>query len=169
MNPTKSEVQALEGAPHFHFTSAFVSLISTLDPQGRPQDFYRYLGGSLYTENQLPRVIEFISAEIRAYFNTLSPLGLTHTELIPLTNCQLVPILTYRLMAQAVDSPTLRRFDAEIWRNLCLHSRLTAGIPPNTRWVPRKKNGLAFHSLYVYTLKTTYNTALRHLNCEGPP
>ena len=123
----------------------------------------------IYTENQLPRVIEFVSGEISAYFNTLAPLGLTHTELIRLTNCQLVPVLTYRLMAQAVDAPTLRRFDNEIWRNLCLHSRLTTGIPPKTRWAPRNKNGLAIHSLYLSTLKTTYNTALRHLTCEGPP
>ena len=169
MNPTKSEVQALEGAPHFQFTSVSGTLVSTLDPQGKPRDFYRYLGVYLYAENQLPRVIEFVSSEIKAYFSTLSPLGLTHTELIRLTNCQLVPILTYRLMAQAVDAPTLRRFDSEIWRNLCLHSRLTAGIPPKTRGAPRKKNGLAIHSLCVSTLKTTYNTALRHLNFEGPP
>ena len=114
MNTTKSEVQALEGASHFHFTSTSGSLVSTLDPQGKPRDFYRYLGVYLYTENQLPRVIEFISAEIRAQFNTLSPLGLTHTELLRFTNCQLVPILTYRLMAQAVDAPTLRKFDGEI-------------------------------------------------------
>ena len=44
MNPTKSEVQALEGASHFHFTSTAGSLVSTLDPQGKPRDFYRYLG-----------------------------------------------------------------------------------------------------------------------------
>ena len=106
MNPTKSEVQALGGASHFHFTSTSGSLVSTLDPQGKPRDFYRYLGVYLYTENQLPRVIEVILAEIRAYFNTLSPLGLTHTELIRLTNCQLIPVLTYRLMAQAVDAPS---------------------------------------------------------------
>ena len=150
MNPTKSEVQALKGASHFHFTSTSGTLVSTLDPQGKPRDFYRYLGVYLYTENQLPRVIEFVSAEIRAYFNTQSPL---------------VPILTYRLMAQAFDAPTIRSSDNEIWRNLCLYSRLTAGIPPKTRWAPRKRNGLAVHSLYLSTLKTTYNTALRHLNC----
>ena len=112
MNPTKSEVQALEGAPHFSFTSTSGSFVSTLDPQGKPRDFYRYLGVYLYTENQLPRVIEFISAEIRAYFGALAPLGLTQTELIRLTNCQLVSILTDGLMAQVVDAPTLRRFDA---------------------------------------------------------
>ena len=52
---------------------------------------------------------------------------------------------------------------------MCLHSRLTAGIPPKTRWASRKKNGLAIHSLYLSTLNTTYDTALRHLNWEGPP
>ena len=34
MNPTKSEVQALEGASHFRFTSTAGSLVSTLDLQG---------------------------------------------------------------------------------------------------------------------------------------
>ena len=105
MTPTKSEFQALEGASHFHFTSTSGTSVSTLDSQGKPRDFYRYLGVYLYTENQLPRVIQFILAEIRAYFNTLSPLGLTHTELILLMNCQLVCILTYRLMAQALMPP----------------------------------------------------------------
>ena len=62
MNPAKSEVQALEGASHFHFTSASGSLLSTLYHQGQPRDFYCYLGVYLYTENQLPRVIKFISA-----------------------------------------------------------------------------------------------------------
>ena len=32
MYPTKSEVQALDGASHFHFTSASGSFVSTLDP-----------------------------------------------------------------------------------------------------------------------------------------
>ena len=71
MNLTKSEVQALKGTSHFHFTSASGSFVSTLDPLGKPRDFYLYLGVYLYTENQLPRVIEFTSADIRAYFNTL--------------------------------------------------------------------------------------------------
>ena len=45
-NPTKSEFQALEGASHFDFTSASGSFVSTLDPQGKPRDFYPYLGVS---------------------------------------------------------------------------------------------------------------------------
>ena len=28
---------------------------------------------------------------------------------------------------------------------------------------------MAVHSLYLSTLKTTYSTAVRHLNCERPP
>ena len=40
MNPTKWGVQALEGVSHFHFTSTSGSLVSTLDPKGKPRDFY---------------------------------------------------------------------------------------------------------------------------------
>ena len=43
------------------------------------------------------------------------------------------------------------------------------GNSPEKPVGPEEKNGLAIHSLYLSTLKTTYNTALRHLNCEGPP
>ena len=36
MNLTKSEVQALEGASHFHFTSTSGCLVSTLEPKESP-------------------------------------------------------------------------------------------------------------------------------------
>ena len=94
MNPSKSEVHALEGAPHFSFISPSGAEVSTLDSLGNPRYFYKYLGVNFYTEGQLPRVIAFVSAEIASYFDYLAPLGLTHTELIRLTNCQLIPILT---------------------------------------------------------------------------
>ena len=95
--------------------------------------------------------------------------NITISELILLTNCQLIPVLTYRLMSQAVGLETLGRFDAEIWRNLCVHSRLTPGVSPKTRHMPRRSGGLGLHSLRVSAVKTAYNTAVRHLNFEGPP
>ena len=48
-------------------------------------------------------------------------------------------VFQLKVVGEAVDAPILRRFDSEIWRSLCLLSRLTAGIPPKTRWAPRKK------------------------------
>ena len=89
MNLTNSEVQALESAPHFGFTSFSGALVSTRDAQGNPRDLYKYLGVYFYTTDQLPKVTSFVLGEIRSYVHTLAPLMLTHSELIQLSNCQL--------------------------------------------------------------------------------
>ena len=78
MTPTKSEVQALESAPHFSFTSFSGALVSTRDAHGNPRDLYNYLGVYFYTADQLPKVISFVLGEIKSYFHALSPLRLTH-------------------------------------------------------------------------------------------
>ena len=115
MNVSKTEVLAMDGAPHFCFISASGANKSTLQDNGQP----KYLGVYLFTLN----LIDFITNEIGAFCTSTTHLGLTHTELILLINAQLFPILTYRL-AHDIPPNIIIDFENKIWAELCAHSRL---------------------------------------------
>ena len=169
MNVSKTEVLAMDQAPQFSFTSASGAKISTLLENGQPRSVYKYLGIYLFTNNQTLNLIDFINNEVTAFFTATAHLGLTHSELILLINAQLIPVLTYRLMAHEIPPNIIQGFEEKIWAELCAHSRLARTVSPKDRFPPRKFGGLGLHSLSISIHKSTYHTALRHLNREGHP
>ena len=171
MNAEKTEVQAMGPAPHFSFRAPGGAIVSTCKPgpDGAPRDFYKYLGVYVYSSNPGARLDEYILNEIGGFFSALAPLELTHSELVLLMNCQLIPILTYRLMAHSFPPEVLDFYDRALWAELCANSRVSEAVSEKDRGVRRKEGGLNLNSLQVSVQKTTYHTCLRHLNGEGPP
>ena len=98
MNCDKSEVHALGGVPHhdFHCPSSFT--LSTIDPTTQ-RDGYKYLGVYIYNNQHPPKLRHQVHSELQGYFANLTPLRLTLPLLVKLVNVQLMPILTYRLIA----------------------------------------------------------------------
>ena len=168
MNSEKTEIQAMGDAAHFSFRARGGMVISTCRPDGTPRDFYRYLGVYLYSSDPGGRLDTYVLNEIRGFFSTLAPLELTHSELVLLINCQLIPTLTYRLMAHNFPTSVLESYDKAIWTELCANSRVSGLVSEKDRNIRRKEGGLNLNSLRVSVQKSVYHTALRHLNGEGP-
>ena len=168
MNVTKTELLAMEDSPHISFTTPTGSLISTCFPDGTPRTVYKYLGIYLYTTNQKNNLDLYIKNEISAFFMALAPLELTHNELIVLTNSQLIPIITYRLIAHTMSPESLQSFDSLIWKEICAQTPLPLRLSKKDRHAS-KKQGLGLHLVSTSVHKSTYHTGLRHLNKEGCP
>ena len=153
---------------HFSFRSAGGARVSTCHSDGSPRDWYKYLGVYVYSSEPERRLDQFILNKIEGFFTTLSPLALTHSELIRLVNCQLIPILTYRLMAHNFPPEVISFYERAIWSKLCAHSRLSELVSGKDRAVRRRDGGLCLNSLQLSVYESVYHTALRHLGAEGP-
>ena len=56
-----------------------------------------------------------LKAEIQRFFPRLSPLPLTLSEYVRLTNSQLVPALAYRLITHSLSPNQLGKLQSLIW------------------------------------------------------
>ena len=118
MNVDKTELHALRGSGHTEIVSQHGGKISTLDSRGQPRSCYKYLGDFFYNSDAQSKVLDYVHAEINAFFARLAPLSLTATELISLVNKQLIPVLTYRLMAGPITDAQLYKIQQSIWHNV---------------------------------------------------
>ena len=168
MNVTKAEVLAMGNSPHISFPTSNGSIISTRFPDGTPRTVYKYLGIYLYTTDQKENLDLYIKNEISAFFTALATLELAHNELIVLTNSQLIPIITYRLIAHTMNPDSLQLFDNLIWKEICAQTSLPLRLSKKDRH-GSKKQGLGLHLVSTSVHKNTYHTGLRHLNKEGSP
>ena len=97
MNVSKTEVHAIGTAPQKESLTPRGSEFLTYNKKtGRPHTWYKYLGFYLFTCHQARGLFHMLKAEIQRYFARLSPLPLTLSEKVRLTNSQLVPALAYR-------------------------------------------------------------------------
>ena len=104
MNLRKTELHVLRGSGHTVVRSRYGGVLSTRKEDGSPHEVYKYLGVYFYTNNHAHQVLQYIKATINAFYTQLAPLSLTASELIMLTNKQLIPTLAYRLLAGPVTS-----------------------------------------------------------------
>ena len=86
---------------------------------GQPHNCYKYLGVYIFTASHEAQTLALAKSEIRSFFTTLQPLRLTHPEYILLVNFQLIPILSYRLIAHPLALTDLGALQAVIWQNIC--------------------------------------------------
>ena len=96
MNVDKTELNALQGSGHTEIVTKHGGTISTLDSRGQPRSCYKYLGVFFYNSDAQNKVLDYVHAEIIAFFARLAPLSLTATELISLVNKQPIPVLAYQ-------------------------------------------------------------------------
>ena len=156
MNVSKTEVHANGTAPQKEFLTPRGSEFHTYNKKtGRPHTCYKYLGVYLFTCHQAKGLFHMLKAEIQSYFARLSPLPLTLSEKVRLTNSQLVPALAYRLITHSLSPSQLEKLQALIWAGVASRS-ITRLVSPNDRFAARPKGGLGMkflpHSVHVATM-----------------
>ena len=156
MNVSKTEVHANGTAPQKEFLTPRGSEFHTYNKKtGRPHTCYKYLGVYLFTCHQAKGLFHMLKAEIQSYFARLSPLPLTLSEKVRLTNSQLVPALAYRLITHSLSPNQLEKLQALIWPGVASRS-ITRLVSPKGRFATRPKGGLGMkflpHSVHVATV-----------------
>ena len=128
----------------------------------------------IFTANHEAQTLALAKSEIRSFFTTLQPLRLTLSEYILLVNVQLIPILSYRLMAHPLALNELRALQAMIWQNIAHDpspdkaNRISRLVPPKARYTPRHQRGLGLRNFTFSICMALVNAAIRYLNGDGP-
>ena len=156
MNVSKTEVHANGTAPQKEFLTPRGSEFLTYNKKtGRPHTCYKYLGVYLFTCHQAKGLFHMLKAEIQSYFARLSPLPLTLSEKVRLTNSQLVPALAYHLITHSLSPNQLEKLQSLIWAGDASRS-ITRLVSPKDRSAARPKRGLGMkfppHSVHVATV-----------------
>ena len=125
------------------FTSPLDTPLSTTKQKtGQPHNCYKYLGVYIFTANHEAQTLALAQSETRSFFTTLQPLRLTLSEYILLVNVQLIPILSYRLMAHPLALNELGALQAMIWQNIAHDpspdkaNRISRLVSPKDRYTP---------------------------------
>ena len=114
-------------------------------------------------------MLDFVHTEINAFFVRLAPLQLTATELISLVNKQLIPVLTYRLMAGLVTDAQLYKVQQSIWHNVAQYGRLPHHLSQKDRHLGRPQGCFSLMPLQTFMRSQIFNYSMRYLNHDGPP
>ena len=163
MNVSKTEVHANGTAPQKEFLTPRGSEFHTYNKKtGRPHTCYKYLGVYLFTCHQAKGLFHMLKAEIQSYVARLSPLPLTLSEKVRLTNSQLVPALAYRLITHSLSPNKLEKLQALIWAAVASRS-ITRLVSPKDRFAARPKGGLGMKFLPHSVDVATVNYGLRAL------
>ena len=168
MNVNKTELHLIRGMTHIDISSPHGGPISTRDRQGFPQSVYKYLGLYFYTTSHAEHTMAFVKAEIDSLYAHLASLGLTASELIMLTNKQLIPTVAYRLLAGPVTDTQLDSLEKCIWRNISQYGRLPKGLSPKDKHRGPADGCLGFLPFATFMRSQVFNYSMRYLNNDGP-
>ena len=156
MNVSKTEVHANGTAPQKELLTPRRSGLLTYNKKtGRPHTCNKYLGVYLFTCHQAKGLFHMLKAEIQFFFAGLSPLPLTLSEKVRLTNSQLVPALAYRLITHSPSPNQLEKLQSLIWAGVASRS-ITRLVFSKDRFAARPKGGLGMkflpHSVHIATV-----------------
>ena len=171
---SKTEIHAMGTAPPRTFTSPSGTPVSTTNQRtGQPHSCYKYLGVYIFTANHAAQTLALAKSEIRSFFTTPQPLRLTLLQYVLLVNVQLIPILSYRLMAHPLALNELGALQAMIWQNIAHDpspekaNRISQLVSPKARYTPRHQGGLGIRHFTFSICLALVNTAIRYLNGDG--
>ena len=167
-NASKSELHALNDIPHVTIRIAPSLHFSTCDTNGNPRLFYKYLGTYFFNIQQNQNMLALLSNTITSFFNVLAPLPLTHTKIIKLSNMQLIPTLTYRLIYNPHPLPDIHTLDTKIWTHIATQGKLSLRTPNKTKYSSQHTLGLDITKLSDGIHTQTINHTNRYLRNEGP-
>ena len=140
MNVSKTEVHANGTAPQNEFLTPRGSEFLTYNNKTRrPHTCYKYLGVYLFTHHQAKGLFQLRKAEIQSYFARLSPLPLTLSEKVHLTNSQLVPALAYHLITHSLSPDQLEKLQSLIWAGVASQSITRLVSPKRSFCSPPKR------------------------------
>ena len=168
MNVYKTELHVMRANGHADLVSRYKGKISTKKPRGAPHAVYKYLGVHFCTSNHATKVLDFIQAEIDSFDAHLAPLNLSATELIMLTNKQLIPTVAYRLLASPLTDGQFALTQSKIWSNLGRYGRLPRGLSPKNRYDRKFKGCFGLMPFQIFMRSQIYNYWIRYLNSGGP-
>ena len=163
MNITKTELHAVKGTGHTEIHSRHGGVLSTRKADGSPHQVYKYLGVYFYTSEHAYQVLQCVKSMINSFYAHLAPLQLTASELIMLTNKQLIPTVAYRLLAGPVPATQLHSLQQTVWYNLCKYGRLPRSMSPKDRHTTMK-----LVPLETFVQSQIHNYSMRYLNEDGP-
>ena len=167
-NARKSELHALNDTPHVTIRITPTLHFSTCDTNGNPPLFYKYLGTYFFNSQQNHNMLSLLNNTITTFFNNLVSLPLTHTEIIKLSNIQLIPILTYRLIYNSLPPFDINTLDSKIWTHIAKQGKLSLRTPNKTKYSPRHTLGLDITKVSDRIHTQTINHTIRYLQNEGP-
>ena len=170
MNCDISELHALGGIPQHDSQCPSSFTLCTIDPSTRqPRKGYKYLGVCIYNDKHALQLRHQIYSEINSSFVNLPTLPLTLPELVKLVNVQLIPILTYGLIALSFLASEIQELTKAVWKELGTHGRISPKISTKDIYQPFSKLGLALRHLGVAVCKSFVEAGLMYLNQDGRP
>ena len=167
-NTTKSELHALNNGTHITIRISPTQHFSTFTDDGDPRVFYKYLGTYFFNKQQNPSMLQLLLNTIHAFFANISTLPLTHNEIIKLSNIQLIPTLTYRLIYNSPPQQDLDKLDTTIWSHISKLGKLSFRIPNKTKYSPPHTLGLNITKISIVTHIQAINHILRYTHDDGP-
>ena len=167
-NASKSELHALNDIPHITIRITTSLHFSTCDTNGNPRPFYKYLGTHFFNKQQNQNMLALLTNTIISFFNNLAPLPLTHTEIIKLSNIQLIPTLTYRLIYNSLPSSDIHTLDTKIWTYIATQEKLSLCTANKTKYSPGHALGLDITKRSDGIHTQTINHTTRYLRSEVP-
>ena len=157
------------------FTSLSGTTLSTTNQKTGQQDScYKYLEVYIFTANHAAQTLALAKSEIHPFSTTLQPLRLTLSEYVLLVNVQLIPILSYRLMAHPLALNEFGVLHAMIWQNIAHDpspekaNRISRLVSPKARYTPRHQGGLGLRHFTFSLCMALVNAAVMYLNGDGP-
>ena len=167
LNLSKTELHAVRGVGHTVVRSCHSGTFPTRDQIGSPPQVYKYLGVYFYTSDHSTQVYDCMRAQINAFYARLAPVELTASELIMLTNKQLLPMVAYRLLAGPVPDKQLYAVQQLIWAKISSYGKLPRLLSPRDRYGPRAEGGLCITPVLHFMRSQIYNYGLWYLNSDG--
>ena len=98
-----------------------------------PGFFYKCLGTYFFNKQQNPSILQLLLNSIHAFFANISTLPLTHKEVRKLSNIQLIPTLSYRLIYNSLPQQDLDKLDTTIWSHISKLGKLSIRTPKKIR------------------------------------
>ena len=105
---------------------------------------------------------------INSFFTNLSTLPLTHKEIMKLSNIQLIPTVTNRLIYNSLPQDKLNELDSLIWTHISRSGKLSYCTPNQTKYSSNASFGLNITKSSITTHVQTINHILRYSFRHGP-
>ena len=167
-NATKSQLHALNNAPDVTIRISSSTHFGTFDNSGNPQSFYKYLGTYFFNQRQNTQMYHLLVNTINSFFTNLSTLPLTQNKMIKISNIQLIPTLTYRLIYNSLPQDKLDKLDALIWTHISKSGKLSYCTPNKTKYSSNTSFGLIITKVSITIHLQTINHTLRYSFRHGP-
>ena len=164
----KSELHALNNTPHITIRISPHIHFSTYDKSGNPRTHYKYLGTYFFNKTRNKNMHFLLTNTISSFFHDLAPLPLSYTEPIKVSNSQLIPSLTYRLMYNSPPDNWLDSLDSAIWSYISKQGHLSKLTATKTKYGNRAHFQLGITSLKSKVHQQTVNDLTWYVLKEGP-